>query len=101
MKFKYMCFASEKYRKTGNCHYSLQAFYIIKMFTYLRAVVFDVLQINFCSGWLYGLINVINGTKLYMCPNYSKEKKEIKKNTFSQIVIYYVILLYPTCNLYD
>lgn len=79
MKFKYMCFASEKYRKTGNCHYSIQAFYIIKMFTYLRAVVFDVLQINFCSGWSYGLINVINGTKLYMCPNYSKEKKEIKK----------------------
>lgn len=72
------------------------------MFTYLRAVVVDVLQINFCSGWLYGLIYVINGTKLYMCPNYSKEQKnKIKKNTFSQIVIYYVILLYPTCNLCD
>lgn len=49
------------------------------MFTYLRAVVFDVLQINFCSGWLYGLIYVINGTKLYMCPNYSKEKKRNEK----------------------
>lgn len=49
------------------------------MFTYLRAVVFEVLQINFCSGWSYGLINVINGTKLYMCPNYSKEKKKKEK----------------------
>lgn len=24
-------------------------------------------------------LNVINGTKLYMCPNYSKEKKRNKK----------------------